>query len=185
MILNDERGEETAVNLSQLRQALVSQFSISELRQLAFDLGIEDEELTGSTRSDKALSLTTYLQRRGRLPDLLTRCYQLRPQAIWPEVTGIESFSSPPSDFVHPSRPTRDNFSHYEIGLNKLQARLKETQPHHSGFLVYEQRLIENIMSARRYGDTEVRRSERSEVIDRLNELAQSAFGLSFNKLCG
>lgn len=185
MTHNDKRWEETAVNLSQLRQLLTQQFSKSELHLLAFDLGVEYEELAGSTRSDKAVSLIEYLQRNGRLTDLITPCRQLRPQTVWPEVTGIESFSSPPSNFVHPSRPIRDNFSRYEIGLSKFEARLEETRPYYGNFLAYEQRLIENIMSARRYGDTEARRSERSEIINHLNELALFAFGLSFNKLCG
>ena len=64
MTNNDEK---TAVNLSQLRQTLISHFNKSELRHLAFDLGVEYEELPDSVKSDKALSLIDHLRRRDRL----------------------------------------------------------------------------------------------------------------------
>ena len=183
MTTNDERGEGAAVLLSQLRQALITNFNKSELRQLAFDLDVEYEELAGSTRSDKALSLIDYLRRHGRLPDLITKCRQLRPRVTWLEVAHIESPSNTP-DYGQPTSPIQDNFSRYEAGLNKLQTSLGQSHTRYADFLVYQQRLMENLAQTRRYGDTENRRAERAETVDRLNELSIGTTGFSFNKLC-
>jgi hypothetical protein len=43
---------------------------------------------------------------------------------------------------------------------------------------------MENIQSARRYGDTESRRAARAEIVDRLNALALETLGLSYTALC-
>ncbi len=180
MSTNDEK---TAVNLSQLRQSLTQHFSKSELRHLAFDLGVEYEDLPGSTRSDKALALIGYLQRYGRLPDLIKQYRQLRPKAHWPEITATE-LSSISEDQVQPTTLAHDSFSSNESGLEKLQARMGQAHPRYGELLVYQQRLMENIIQARRYGDTETRRADRAEIIDRLNELSLSVTGMSFNKLC-
>lgn len=183
MTISDEKGGETAVILSQLRQSLIQQFSKSELHHLAFDLGVEYEELTGSTRSDKAVSLIEYLQRNGRLPELITQCRQLRPSTIWPDVAHIKPYSDPIGHGkLTPS--IQDNFSRYEAGLSKLQTSLGQSPTHYADFLVYQQRLRENLAQTRRYGDTENRRAERAETVDRLNALSIATAGVSFNKLC-
>ncbi len=96
-----------------------------------------------------------------------------------------------PSDLVpewsHPSevgsQPV-DDHSLYEIGLSKLLNRTEIGHSHHSEVHVYQQRLSENITRTRRYGDTDTQRAERAEIIDRLNEVALSALGISFTELC-
>ena len=183
MTHNDEKREETAVILSQLRQMLTQQFNKSELHHLAFDLGVEYEELAGSTRSDKAVSLIEYLQRNGRLTDLVTQCRQLRPRTTWPDMASIETNSSLPGT-NQLITAIQDSFSRYEAGLIKLQTSLGQSHTHHADFLVYQQRLIENLAQTRRYGDTENRRAERAETLDRLNALSIGTTGVSFNKLC-
>ncbi|NJN68322.1 MAG: hypothetical protein HC884_17230 [Chloroflexaceae bacterium] len=80
---------------------------------------------------------------------------------------------------------TTDPLSPYEMGLRVLLARLGSDHPCSSEVLVYEQRLCENLRAARRYGDTRERAVARAEVIDRLNDLARAAVGVSFNELCG
>jgi hypothetical protein len=57
---------------------------------------VEYEELAGSTRNDKAVSLIEYLQRNGRLTDLVTQCRQLRPRTTWPDMASIETNSNLP-----------------------------------------------------------------------------------------
>ncbi|MBE2202333.1 MAG: hypothetical protein IAE79_27225 [Anaerolinea sp.] len=176
--MNDE-NRETAVFLSQLRQTLIRYFDKSDLHHLAADLGVEFDELPGATRSDKALALIDYLQRHGRLPDLITRCRQLRPHAAWPEMEEGERPLAPP-----PATPIRDNLSRYEIGLDALQAQLGSDHPRYGEFLLYQQRLTENLAQARRYGDTETRRAERAEIVDQLNALSLAVTGVPFNKFC-
>ena len=77
-----------------------------------------------------------------------------------------------------------DAYSFYETGLHQLRNRVKDL-PRYSEFLVYQQRLIENIGQSRRYGDIEVRKAERSEIVDRLNELSLSVLDMPFTGLLG
>mgnify|MGYP001095154088 CR=1 FL=1 len=72
----------------------------------------------------------------------------------------------------------------YETGIHRLLHELGENHPRYSEALVYEQRLIENIDESRRHGDSQSRRSERSQIIDQLNQLALSVLNTSFNELC-
>jgi len=79
----------------------------------------------------------------------------------------------------------QDAFSSYEVGLSGLLAKLNKDHPCYADALVYQQRLLENIAQARRYGDTETRRAERAQIVDALNQLALEAVGVSFNEVIG
>jgi tetratricopeptide (TPR) repeat protein len=69
-----------------LREKLVEAFNLDELRTLAQDLKVDYEQLPGQTKGAVARELVNYLQRRGRLNDLLERCHQLRPQIAWSDL---------------------------------------------------------------------------------------------------
>jgi len=77
-----------------------------------------------------------------------------------------------------------DIYSHYETGLYQLRNRVKQDHPRYSEFLVYQQRLIENIERSRLYGDIESCRAERSEVIGRLNKVSLSVLNMPFIEIC-
>lgn len=55
-------------------------FDDEELKTLCFDLGVEYEDLPARSRSGKARELITYLEKRGRLPELLELLAQERPE---------------------------------------------------------------------------------------------------------
>jgi tetratricopeptide (TPR) repeat protein len=78
-----------------------------------------------------------------------------------------------------------DQFTPFEIGLSKLLKCLEVTSPTYSDVLVFQQRLLENINQAKRYGDTENLRHDRSQIVENLNNIAIQACGRSFNSLCG
>jgi len=78
-----------------------------------------------------------------------------------------------------------DLFARYERGLARLFDRLGVGHPLAGEALVYQQRLQENIDSARRYSDTQELRAERSQMVEQLNRLAKEAIGSSFNELTG
>jgi len=78
-----------------------------------------------------------------------------------------------------------DNYTPYETGLTELLNRMGQDHPRCSEALIYQQRLTENIKWSRRYGNTDERQAERSEIIDHLNELSLSVLGTSFNELYG
>jgi hypothetical protein len=77
-----------------------------------------------------------------------------------------------------------DVYYPYEVGLDQLRGRIDRRDPRYLDLLVYEQRLKENIGKARLYGDTSTLSADRSEIINRLNNLALSALNDSFNDLC-
>lgn len=68
--------------LLSLRAALSDRFGEEDLRDLAFDLAIEYDDLPGATRKDKARELVVYCHRRGLLPELKQAILQRRPGAL-------------------------------------------------------------------------------------------------------
>jgi hypothetical protein len=107
----------------------------------------------------------------------------LREQADW----GAKSEVSAEGTLVTYTQAGLDRLadhSIYQTGLCQLLERLGQGHPLYQEALVYQQRLDENIARSRRYGDTETRKADRSEIIDRLNALALSALGMSFKELC-
>jgi hypothetical protein len=84
-----------------------------------------------------------------------------------------------------PSPPRGDAFTHYETGLERLLASLHNDHPRYTEVLIYEQRLRENIMQARLFGNDENRNTQRAEIIVQLNTLTPEVVGQSFNQICG
>jgi outer membrane protein assembly factor BamB/tetratricopeptide (TPR) repeat protein len=70
-------------NRTALHALLTNHFSVAELRSLCFALNVEYEDLEATGRPDKARELITYLERRGRLNELITLCRQERPHLAW------------------------------------------------------------------------------------------------------
>jgi hypothetical protein len=69
--------EETA--RARLRRILVARFTLSELRDLAFDAGVDDETLAATNKGDLARALITYFEHRHRMDKLLRTIETLRP----------------------------------------------------------------------------------------------------------
>lgn len=109
------------ISTDKLRQILNDYFNESELQNLAFDLGLDYENLPGKSKGDKARELIAFLERRGRLSELVQTCYQLRPNASWEGKFDKEDLQTPNTPHARPTSPAaerhRDNFAHYEIGL--------------------------------------------------------------------
>ena len=81
------------------------------------------------------------------------------------------------------SSASSDIFASYERGLQRLNSNIPVDHQSHSDFLVYEQRLRENITQARRYGDNEESRADRAIIIEQLNQLTLANLSISFNEL--
>lgn len=67
--------------LAKLRRFLLERFSISELKDLCWDLGIDYELLDGQGKRDKVRELIDYFRRRGRVSELVEAVKALRPNA--------------------------------------------------------------------------------------------------------
>ncbi len=70
---------EPPVSLSKLYKVLSDRFSDGELQSLAFDLEIDYESLPGEGKLSKARELVAYLERRGRVRDLIDYIARARP----------------------------------------------------------------------------------------------------------
>ena len=65
----------------ELRRILDELFNMGELRGLCFDMHIDFEELAGATKPEKVIALIEFCERRGRISELETKVYTLRPNA--------------------------------------------------------------------------------------------------------
>lgn len=75
--------EPSAEYKRRLRKQMDSYFSLSELRTICFDLGIDYEELPGGTKQNFTVGLIEYVIRRNRLPELLDALRRERPKVNW------------------------------------------------------------------------------------------------------
>jgi outer membrane protein assembly factor BamB len=66
-----------------LYNLLTQHFDEEELRTLCFGLGVNYDDLRAAGRAGKARELVIYLERRGRLDELLLLCQQERPHLAW------------------------------------------------------------------------------------------------------
>lgn len=73
---NAEQGEN---DLRQLRQLLQNRLSLSDVRDLCFELEINFENLGESTLNGAVRELIIRMQQRGQVDDLLRACKQIRP----------------------------------------------------------------------------------------------------------
>jgi hypothetical protein len=77
------RPLQAQVDLVALRDKLVQHFSLAELDDLCFKVGVDEEEIPGRTRPEKAREMVQYFRRRNRLPELLAACRAERPTIQW------------------------------------------------------------------------------------------------------
>jgi len=76
----EERGLVVgAVDVRALRLALSSAFDLRELRVAASDLGVDWDDIAGTTKSEKIVELISYLRRRKRVSELVNLVRRERP----------------------------------------------------------------------------------------------------------
>jgi hypothetical protein len=61
----------TAMDRTAFRKFLSKHFSLTEIGLLAYDLGVEIDDLEGSGKPAKIISLITYFERRDRYQELV------------------------------------------------------------------------------------------------------------------
>jgi hypothetical protein len=91
---------------SRLRDVLHACFNDAEFRTLCADLGIDYEDLAGGAKPNIAAELVGYLQRRGRIQDLITICSKQRPHVNWAELLKDVPSSSLES-VIRPTAPRK------------------------------------------------------------------------------
>lgn len=132
----------------------------------------------GMAQPRKIILLIDYCDRRNKLPELYQKLMEEHPD-LFHEGSGEQD-----SSFQIPNVPIpADIYVSYENAIDALMNRLGRDHEQFPKALVYSQRLRENIQRARLYKDNDSLQSERSEIIDQLNRLALSTFGMTFSEL--
>jgi DNA-binding NtrC family response regulator len=72
--------------LTRLLQMLSERFDEGELKSLCFHLEVGYDDLPAQGKANKARELVQYLERRGRIYDLIKKGEELRPDVPWGEV---------------------------------------------------------------------------------------------------
>lgn len=67
------------IDTGELLEKLTGRFSLEELRTLAFQVGVDWDDLEGTAKTSKTRELIAYLDRQGRLNELVTAA--ARPDA--------------------------------------------------------------------------------------------------------
>lgn len=66
-----------------LRTKISKHFSKQALRDLCFDMRIDDENLTTTNKADLIRELILFCERNGRIEELLRMCRQIFPKVNW------------------------------------------------------------------------------------------------------
>jgi len=66
-----------------VREQIDSVFGIEDLRTICFDLSIDFDNLRGEAKVDKIRELIIFVERSGRLRELIEICRRMRPNAVW------------------------------------------------------------------------------------------------------
>ena len=75
----DMNAEPEEYDLKNLRQILQTRFSLSDVRDLCFELGINFENLGESALNDAIRALIIRMDQLERIPDLVNACKRMRP----------------------------------------------------------------------------------------------------------
>ena len=67
-------------------------FSLEDIEDICFQLGIDDENIEGDAKIDRVRSLLIYLEHRGRIEDLEVVCREIRP-SIWESFDPLQTAS--------------------------------------------------------------------------------------------
>jgi hypothetical protein len=71
------------INLVRLHKLLTEHFDLEDLRTLCFALSLDIDNLNGHGPQGKARELALYMQRRGRVAELMAQLKQERPFVDW------------------------------------------------------------------------------------------------------
>ena len=86
----------SSLQLAELRRRISSSFNLHDLQLLADDLGVEYDNLSGSTLDARALALVQHFRRRGQLEALTDALRRSRPNVEWPVLLSATYSSAEP-----------------------------------------------------------------------------------------
>jgi hypothetical protein len=70
----------------QIAELMTEYFDVPELNSIAWDMNIEEDEITGITRGERVRALISYCEKRQKTHELIFHCMRLRPGVAWPQL---------------------------------------------------------------------------------------------------
>lgn len=80
--LNDEERHKKGLDTVAL---IAESFNLGEMKELALELGLDLENITGTTRREKAVAIVAHFMRRNDLDTLIHWCSGKRKNIKWPK----------------------------------------------------------------------------------------------------
>ena len=77
---------EVAQNRTNFQELLIQAFTVEEMNDLIFNLGLDPEEIPGRVKREKARELILFFNRRGQISTLVEACRQARGHLNWPDM---------------------------------------------------------------------------------------------------
>ena len=116
--------------LIQLRQLLTQYIDDSELQTFCFDLNVDYEGLSGQNKTDKARELVEFMQRHGRIQEVITQARHLRPHVSWTETplamdSGLDDLLK---QTIPHNLPRRNSFVGREVEKARIHKALLEPE---------------------------------------------------------
>jgi len=88
-----------------LRDLIVTYFNEDEVRGLAFDIGLEYESLSGTSKVGRSGALVQQVARNGKIVDLVELCRKNRPEVDWNDVGVAAATNAQQFLFVPDNQP--------------------------------------------------------------------------------
>jgi XTP/dITP diphosphohydrolase len=85
-VLKTPHADEIAHNRASLLETFIQSFSLDELDDLIFNLGLDPEEISGRVKRERMRELILYFSRRQQMARLMQVACQARPNVDWPKV---------------------------------------------------------------------------------------------------
>ena len=68
----------------QIAELMTENFDVQEVNSMAWDMAIEEDELTGTTRGERVRALIGRCEKQHKMHELIYHCKRLRPHVAWP-----------------------------------------------------------------------------------------------------
>lgn len=94
--MNTDGDTHTLEDRVRLRDGLAHGFSLRDLDELCFDLGLAPDDIPGMTVREKSIEIIAYFHRRARLNELIMYLRRVRPAENWPSVTSAVAAPTAP-----------------------------------------------------------------------------------------
>lgn len=112
------------IGLADLRRKIEDAFNLDELKDIAFELKINPENIPGDTLRARSRELINYCQRSGMIAKLVAVCLEFRPNINWSE--GLDALLKPTAVATDPNTLVTDNNAPIAVDTDSERQRAEQ-----------------------------------------------------------